>query len=254
MSIQSLQSASNAAVQLLTALPGNAAPNAAPNPAKDEQASASSGPLAPAYQVSLSQAAQRLAKQNPIGSSDSPEPDKQSGTELTPDEEREVADLQKRDREVRAHEAAHKAAAGSLSSGSASFSFTTGPDGKRYATSGEVSIDTSAVSGDAEATVRKMQQVRAAALAPASPSSQDRKVAAQATAAAQAARSDAARNVANDTPEGSEASGGVGSGREPQGLNDTANKTQASCSVCGAGDHGPEMHASPKARSIDLLA
>lgn len=42
-------------------------------------------------------------------------------------------------------------------------------------------IDTSKVPNDPEATLRKMQTIRGAALAPATPSAQDRKVAAQAT-------------------------------------------------------------------------
>ncbi|MCH8129990.1 MAG: hypothetical protein IIC70_08840, partial [Acidobacteria bacterium] len=61
-----------------------------------------------------------------------------------------------------------KAAAGSNASGGPTFEFTTGPDGKRYAVGGEVQIDTSAVDGDPQATIQKMQQVRRAALAPAS--------------------------------------------------------------------------------------
>ena len=48
---------------------------------------------------------------------------------------------------------------------------------------GEVGIDTSKVPGDPEATIEKMERVKAAALAPASPSSQDLRVAASATAA-----------------------------------------------------------------------
>lgn len=46
---------------------------------------------------------------------------------------------------------------------------------------GDVSIDTSAVAGDPQATLRKAQQIRRAASAPVDPSSQDRSVAAQAS-------------------------------------------------------------------------
>ena len=99
--------------------------------------------------------------------------------ELTNEEKQEVTELKARDAEVRAHEAAH-ASAGGQYAGGATFEFQTGPDGRRYAVGGEVSIDTSAVRGDPEATIRKMQVVRKAALAPASPSSQDRSVAAAA--------------------------------------------------------------------------
>jgi hypothetical protein len=55
-----------------------------------------------------------------------------------------------------------------------------GPDGVQYAVGGEVPISVSAVSGDPKATVEKMRTVRAAAMAPAQPSSTDLAVAAQA--------------------------------------------------------------------------
>ena len=91
-----------------------------------------------------------------------------------------ISQLQARDREVRAHEAAHQAVGGSLAGG-ASFSYQTGPDGKRYAIGGEVSVDLS-TSDDPRETIARMAQVRAAALAPGSPSAQDRAVAASASA------------------------------------------------------------------------
>jgi len=109
--------------------------------------------------------------------------------EIESEEQQVVQQLQKRDREVKAHEQAHTSAGGSLA-GAASFNFVTGPDGKRYATSGEVSIDVSRVANDPEATVRKLEQVQRAALAPASPSSQDLKVAAQAAVSINQARNE----------------------------------------------------------------
>ncbi|MGL6225289.1 MAG: putative metalloprotease CJM1_0395 family protein [Thermoguttaceae bacterium] len=104
-----------------------------------------------------------------------------SGTGLTPEQQQQIDKLKSRDAEVRAHEAAHLAAAGQYAKGGASFTFQTGPDGNRYAIGGEVSIDSSAVSGDPRGTIQKAQQIRAAALAPANPSSQDQKVAAAAS-------------------------------------------------------------------------
>ena len=92
----------------------------------------------------------------------------------------DIAKLRSRDREVRTHEQAHISAAGGLAKGGATFSFQRGPDGKQYAVGGEVNIDTSPVSGNPEATIRKAQQIRAAALSPADPSAQDRAVAASA--------------------------------------------------------------------------
>jgi len=99
---------------------------------------------------------------------------------LTQDEKRLVEELQKVDDEVRAHEMAHIAAGGQYITSGATFSYQQGPDGKKYAVGGEVSIDTSPEPGDPEATLQKMQRVRAAALAPAQPSSQDLKVASNA--------------------------------------------------------------------------
>lgn len=103
-------------------------------------------------------------------------------------EQKVIDQLEMRDREVRAHEQAHAAIGGSLA-GAPSYEFQTGPDGKKYAVGGEVSIDVSKTN-DPESTIRKMQTVRAAALAPAEPSSQDRKVAAQASQNIAEARSE----------------------------------------------------------------
>ena len=90
-----------------------------------------------------------------------------------------ISQLQLRDKEVRAHELAH-ASTGGAATGSPSYTFEVGPDGKKYAVGGEVSVDLSSVSGNPQATITKMQKVHAAALAPANPSSQDTRVAASA--------------------------------------------------------------------------
>lgn len=110
---------------------------------------------------------------------------------LSEEEKKAVEELRARDAEVRRHEAAH-AAAGGQYAGSPTFTYQTGPDGRQYAVGGEVSIDTAPVKGDPEATIRKSQQIKAAASAPADPSSQDRRVAAQADALAQQARAELA--------------------------------------------------------------
>ncbi|MFW5858194.1 MAG: putative metalloprotease CJM1_0395 family protein, partial [Planctomycetota bacterium] len=99
------------------------------------------------------------------------------GDPVSDAELRQIRQLQSRDREVRQHEQAHVAAGGQYVTRGASFSYQKGPDGKRYAVGGEVGIDTSPESTP-EATIRKMMQVRRAALAPAQPSATDRRVAA----------------------------------------------------------------------------
>ncbi len=100
----------------------------------------------------------------------------------------QVQQLRQRDREVRAHEMAHLVAAGSYALGGPSFEYQVGPDGQRYAIGGHVNIDTSPVPGDPEATLRKAETIRRAALAPGDPSPQDRSVAAAAAAMAMKAQ------------------------------------------------------------------
>ena len=100
--------------------------------------------------------------------------------QLTPEEERIVQELKQTDSKVRAHEQAHVSVGADLVRGGASFSYETGPDKKRYAVGGEVSIDTSPARNP-EDTIPKAQHIRATALAPADPSTQDRRVAAQAS-------------------------------------------------------------------------
>lgn len=100
--------------------------------------------------------------------------------DLSTEEKQAVNDLKRRDAEVKAHEAAHMAAGGGVVQGGASYEYQSGPDGKMYAVGGEVQIDMSPA-GSPEATIRKMQQIRRAALAPAQPSGTDRAVAAQAS-------------------------------------------------------------------------
>ncbi|MDP6952123.1 MAG: putative metalloprotease CJM1_0395 family protein [Alphaproteobacteria bacterium] len=67
-----------------------------------------------------------------------------------------------------------------------------GPDGKRYATGGEVPIDIAPVPGDPNATIQKLSQVKRAALAPADPSGADRAIAAAASAGIVEARTELA--------------------------------------------------------------
>ena len=104
---------------------------------------------------------------------------KKDDTELTPSQKQQVSELQQRDTEVRSHEAAHIAAGGSAVSGSASYSYQKGPDGKLYAVGGEVPISTSG-GNTPEETIAIARQIRAGALAPANPSPQDLKVASSA--------------------------------------------------------------------------
>ena len=125
---------------------------------------------------------------------------KEENTQQSQQELQQIQKLKTRDRVVRAHEAAHIAAGAGIIKGAASFSFQRGPDGVQYAVGGEVQIDTSKVAGDPQATLQKSDRIRAAALAPAQPSSPDQSVAARAAQMAIEARAEISqeRNIAAD--------------------------------------------------------
>lgn len=146
------------------------------------QTQSSSGVSVTNDTIELSPQAQKKAEQ-----SQNPSLSGQS-EELSQEEKQEVSELKETDRKVRSHEQAHMAAGGNLVKGAASFEYKTGPDGHRYAIAGEVTIDTSEVEGDPQATILKAAHIRRAALAPADPSAQDRAVAAEAATMAYRAR------------------------------------------------------------------
>ena len=143
--------------------------------------------------------------------------------ELTEEEQQKVQELKSRDREVRQHEQAHMAAAGGYARGGPSYEYTTGPDNRRYATGGEVSIDTSRVADDPEATIRKAQVIYRAAIAPAEPSSQDRSVASEAKQMEAEARREMAESRRSEAteeeepPPGSSSVDGTGEAAEAGG-------------------------------------
>jgi hypothetical protein len=101
----------------------------------------------------------------------------QTSTELTPEQKRQIASLQRIDALVRQHEQMHIAAGGSVITSGPNYSYAYGPDGKQYAVSGEVGIDTSPGSKPQE-NIDKGRMIQRAALAPPDPSPQDLQVAA----------------------------------------------------------------------------
>lgn len=158
------------------------------SPVSAVSASAASARAIPVRAVAANSTAANPAaaeSERPAGKAADPEAD--------PAVRAQVLKLQARDREVRAHEQAHLAAAGQFATSGPSFTYQTGPDGRRYAVGGEVGIDTSAVPDDPEATIAKARQIRAAALAPAQPSGQDLAVAAKAASMEQRAQAELAR-------------------------------------------------------------
>ncbi|WP_295509140.1 putative metalloprotease CJM1_0395 family protein [uncultured Pseudoalteromonas sp.] len=108
----------------------------------------------------------------------------------------QIKELKARDTEVRIHEQAH-ATVGGQYAGSPSYEYQRGPDGTNYAVGGEVQIDVAEIKGDPQATIEKMQTVRAAALAPQEPSSADRSIAADATQKLMAAQAELASQSAD---------------------------------------------------------
>jgi len=172
-------------------------------------------------------------------------------SKLTEAELRQLQELRARDREVRAHEQAHVAAAGSLARGGPSFQFQRGPDGRSYAVGGEVQIDTSAVSGNPQGTAAKAQQIQRAATAPAQPSAQDRAVAANAAAMEVRARAEITQQAresrqqssvdrtADSTDQGIDTETSIEQGTEL--ASEKALETHTKCAVCG-GQHSGESH------------
>jgi len=108
-------------------------------------------------------------------------------SDLSDNEKQTVDELKQIDLEVKNHEMAHVAAGGAYVRRGANFNYTKGPDGQLYAIGGDVLLDTSAISGNPSATMRKMDVIRSAALAPATPSATDRSVASKASSAKQKA-------------------------------------------------------------------
>jgi len=102
-----------------------------------------------------------------------------SEEELTPNEKQQVAELKSRDAEVKTHEQAHISAAAGIGASAPTYTYKTGPDGKKYAVGGEVNIRISQ-GDDPEVNIEKAKIMKAAALAPAQPSGQDLSVAREA--------------------------------------------------------------------------
>ena len=112
-----------------------------------------------------------------------------SEEEIAKQEQEISRELAERDREVRAHEQTHASIGGQYAS-APSYTYERGPDGRMYAVSGEVKIDTSPIPNDPQATLEKAEIIQRAALSVAEPSSADRAAAADARAMAVEARAE----------------------------------------------------------------
>jgi hypothetical protein len=160
-------------------------------------------PLPTTYEKSASQTGQQLNTQNDSAQDNGQ--DASAGKENAEDrqqqqsEKQQLTELKERDAEVRMHEQAHASLGGQYAS-SPQYEYERGPDGRRYVVDGKVSIDVSKASTPEE-TIRKALQVKAAALAPAEPSTQDLRVAIEATQIALEARTEIATEKAEKAQE-----------------------------------------------------
>lgn len=145
------------------------------------------------------------------------------GQELTEEEQQKVKEMKERHEEVRVHENAHKSAGGQYAA-APTYTYETGPDGKRYITDGEVSIDIGEEK-DPQATIEKMQIVKRAAMAPAEPSGQDRKVYQEANQKEAAARQELAEDKKEEAKEKQEKAKESLNGQSDKSA-DTNNKSQ----------------------------
>jgi len=116
---------------------------------------------------------------------------------LSEADQRVLQQLKQRDQAVRAHEMAHVTAGAGVVTSGASYSYETGPDGRRYAVGGEVGIDVSP-GRTPEETLSRAEKIRSAALAPADPSGPDRQIAARAASMAAEARVELATRARDD--------------------------------------------------------
>jgi len=112
-------------------------------------------------------------------------------TQQSTDVQQQISQMVQTQNHVISHEQAHMSAGGELA-GSPSYTYTSGPDGKRYITGGEVSISTPSVK-EPEDKIRMMERVRSAAMAPSDPSPQDIRVAADASMKESQAQSELSR-------------------------------------------------------------
>ena len=117
--------------------------------------------------------------------------------------------LQGIDGAVKAHERAHLLALGGNARGGISYDYIITADGHRYAVGGSVGVDLKPVPGDPRATIRKMRSIRAAALSPISPSSADRRIAAEAARIELQARQELEQQRMPEGPEAAETGTGT---------------------------------------------
>lgn len=204
--------------------------------------------------VTAAQAQGDLGKPSSREEADRPRDDAQQKARGEPrgqqlQEQRVIDGLVSRDREVRLHEQAH-ASVGGAYAGAPSYSFKRGPDGKTYVDGGEVRIDASPVGNDPAATLRKMEVVLRAALAPADPSAQDLRVAAQAQGQAALARAE----LAEQRREAAAESAGATASKKAQTEEEQEPKPSATATTADLDLYRLLAEPPASAQQVDLVA
>lgn len=111
----------------------------------------------------------------------------------------EIKRLQEQENNVISHERSHMQSGGEFS-GSPSYLYTRGPDGKVYISGGEVKMYVPATD-DYDKLIQSLQKVKRAAMAPPDPSPQDSKTAAMASAKEASVRQEIAKMRAKEAYE-----------------------------------------------------
>jgi hypothetical protein len=129
----------------------------------------------------LSLASSGTSYANLVGSA-SPKPNSKSSSaaapaQLTPQQQAQVDELRRADQQVRSAALLQTSVGGSVVTTGPQYSYTTGPDGRRYAVSGSVGFDTAKVLKP-QGNIDKGELLQRAALAPPNPSPYDHQVAA----------------------------------------------------------------------------
>lgn len=115
--------------------------------------------------------------QSPTQSRETKSKSAATARELSQAQQREIDRLKETDRLVREHADAHLVAGQGVVLSGPRYSYTYGPDGRQYASGGDVTFDTSREQKP-EANIDKGQRLQTAALAPAQPTPEDFQVAA----------------------------------------------------------------------------
>ncbi len=223
-------------------------------PVGEQNSGALDTSLPPVEQIGQGAAAKRPSDEGPTDVQQQAERER-AGRDARNDQmeqnrtQEQVRELARRDREVRSHERTHTALAGRYA-GAALYEFKKGPNGVLYAVAGSVSIDTSPIPDNPEATLRKAQIIQRAAMGPSDPSSADGAIASKARAMAAAASADLAREL-QQSRERVEAKGVVdGRGTIREGAAEEIRNTEQSDN--GSEAQGEDEVVEKRPQQIDL--